>query len=824
MNAPGEREPAVSIEGLRSAFAVGTPTAVYTSLVPFLRQESKSTGDTQVINEISQSISQLVGGWLQTSQTMAQHEQHTLYRLLRPSGRLVDRLLQYHLMQRHQGHKAELRIPLHVLPAEFQVPSMELARATRLPAEFVRRKSPTGFAVDAVEHLVFYVMRALGTVEGSQVAQWLGREYVGGLLPVAVPDRPSAGGAEKADRSPIKQIRERLHDLGPAREEPDMQRALDLLDVCEFEQAAELAGFVAASAAVLWLPAVPPSVLASIRNGSSDGWLWTPRASQLPGLRLFFLVVSHMARGERQLERHHLSGSSENGRRVEMNGTLRDMLRSQCFNAAVCDMLGLALLGAADAELWVPALDLAVSIWLRYALPWRSSAEPAPAMRGEISAIWQSRVPLMLKGMSASLYGPALSLFLRRTSAPQVDLLAHTHLGRARKPGHGVQTWIHDAVSSVFGHPSLDVLTVIGRVLGAFAASELAAILEAIERSRLDARRTVGPAEPLAQLTPTRQPAEQPDGRAFELQVAAAQRLVAPYRETARSGSPLLDYALSRPPKHMAFGPTRPLLLADCVRALHGAEVLAERQLRLLAPESSADQARSLVADIFLVLGRLFSASDGGGAWNGALGGSRESARLRVQGLHEAQASIRGLYGKLQVLGTRREIEAIKQAQDDAAISAQGGLQPLGASGGFGQRLAARNRPTDVATPEMRRGALTPRGRWELKTGRKKFTTQSLLPSPQRPVWAGGVMPRGERARLQARSYESQWLLDRIRLFNVWANRHFQALLNLVDEHAFPVPSQVRAYQLDFRWAAAYPNIRFAFLVLAVLRLLLWIF
>ncbi|KAJ2845630.1 hypothetical protein IWW36_004702, partial [Coemansia brasiliensis] len=236
MNTPiGQtREPAPPIEGLRSAFAVGTPTAVYTALLPFLRQESKSTGDPQVINEISQSISQLVGGWLQTSQTMQQHEQHALYRLLRPSGRLVDRLLQYHLMQRRRGTSKgnELRIPLHMLPAEYQVAAnVDIAKATRLPTEFVRRKSPTGFMVDAVEYFVFHVVRALGTAEGSQVAQWLGREYVGFFLPVAVPDRPSPVNAE--DRSPIKQIRERLHDLGPARvsEQDAQQRAVDLLDM-----------------------------------------------------------------------------------------------------------------------------------------------------------------------------------------------------------------------------------------------------------------------------------------------------------------------------------------------------------------------------------------------------------------------------------------------------------------------------------------------------------------------------------------------------------------------------------------------------------------
>ncbi|KAJ1756897.1 hypothetical protein GGH17_002591 [Coemansia sp. RSA 788] len=135
----------------------------------------------------------------------------------------------------------------------------------------------------------------------------------------------------------------------------------------------------------------------------------------------------------------------------------------------------------------------------------------------------------------------------------------------------------------------------------------------------------------------------------------------------------------------------------------------------------------------------------------------------------------------------------------------------------------------------MDHGSLTPRGRWELKTGRKKFTTQSLLSSPQQtqsPQWRlqprriveDELQPRGLRAQLQARSYENQWLLDHMRSFNVVANQRYQQLLNLIDATMFPVPSSMRAYELDFRWAAAYPNIRFLALVLVVLRIVFWIF
>ncbi|KAJ1828601.1 hypothetical protein LPJ56_001015, partial [Coemansia sp. RSA 2599] len=193
-------------------------------------------------------------------------------------------------------------------------------------------------------------------------------------------------------------------------------------------------------------------------------------------------------------------------------------------------------------------------------------------------------------------------------------------------------------------------------------------------------------------------------------------------------------------------------------------------------------------------------------------------------------------------------------------------------SNGFGKRLAARGDPSEwsgggVDAPDMERGALTPRGRWELKTGRKKFTAQSLLASPRSPSaghqarlatsqaqspppkWglhargraarmdmgmAGSLeaeaaagpaaegesdpalLPRGPRAFYEARSYESQWLLTRMIAFGVVANDCYQKLLDYLEASAYPIPAPVRAYKLDFRWAAAYQNIRFLVLVCAI--------
>ncbi|KAJ2307762.1 hypothetical protein IWW54_004287, partial [Coemansia sp. RSA 2705] len=578
-----------------------------------------------------------------------------------------------------------------------------------------------------------------------------------------------------------------------------------------------------------WLPAIPVKVVAAARMPDAaldkGDWMWVPGSAQLSALHLFHALVGYVAKGERQMERYHLAGDAgcnsegpdaavsereTHAKRINMNGTVRDTLRARNLTTAIGDTLGLVLTscaraGVSDSEIWIPFLDVTASIWIRYVMPW---------------------------------------------------------------------------LSSVFGHPlTMDVLAVIDRVASAFAAPDLRAILAAVERCQLDAYPRLreqmtspppqfdpsGLGSNLALQTPTKRAPislRLPDNRAenasFDMQITAAQKLLLPYIQdiaSCRSGSPILDSAmavLGRPPVCLVFGLEPSTLLGDAVRMLHGAEVLAERQLRLIVPEGSADQARSIVSDIFLVLSRLFAATDDGSSWGrndypGMSGNASETMRVRAQSLHEAQARIRTLYARLAVVfhATRRDIDAIKEMQDDAAISSAGGhdtggLRPFGASSGFGERLAARGRHGDVATPDMEHGSLTPRGRWELKTGRKKFTAQSLLASPQGsqqspPQWHlqarraatvadESLQPRGPRAQLQARSYESQWLLDRIRVFNVWANRRYQQLLDIVDAGVFPVPSSMRAHELDFRWAAAYPNIRFMLLVLIVLRIVFWLF
>ncbi|KAJ2595443.1 hypothetical protein H4R99_005353 [Coemansia sp. RSA 1722] len=980
--------------------------------------ESRSNGDAQAIVEISQSVSKLLYPWFQNSEAMRSDEQRSMYMLLRPDGLLVDTLLQYHILRQQQRAPARytMSVDTQSLPVEFQSGKGGVS----LPSELAKRviagssdKAP-GFGVDALEYYVYHMCKALvpprensadlasrsiaypssapgrspmkhgAAVQGS-VVHSLAREYACFFLPVCVPEKQlNANGEIVSDNNPMKQIRSRLHDLSPRKSYSGQSTSqsesrkpgtsdVDLLDACEYGQALDLAVYFSSCVSLLWLPVISRDLRSLIRNAvlkspsdfsnDASGWVWIPSFSHLSALNLFHLVVGYLAKGERQMERYHLTGTipeaspvagtiSSSGnlvagsnasaqyieafeKRISMSGTIRDTLRTRCLTLPLADTLGLVLAscgraGVSDTDIWIPFLDVTAGIWIRYIMPWRGSktATPGGSTTNELSPVWQARIPLMVKGISPVLYGQTFSLFLQKISGPNVDLLAHTTSAVDSRQGSGVQSRIHGAVESVFGHGhTIDALTVLERVVSAFTGTELRAILAAIERFQIDAfprlRSQLAADAPSASLlldasalaaenaapeTPTKVPgAKQQHGdgeppksnAAFEGLVAAAQQHLSAYIPeliACRSGSQVFDTVmlgtLGNPPVCIVFGRPPAPLLQTTVQALHSAELLAERQLRLIVPERSSEQARSLVSDIFLVFSRVFNAveSDAGARpWasggmgrdaSGRLSGSSETMRARAQSLHEAQGRISTLYSKLAAVFyvSRQEIEEIKTSQDDAmlTLSASPGF---GSSNGFGKRLAARGNPSEwaggsgggVDTPDMEHGSLTPRGRWELKTGRKKFTAQSLLTSPRSPgfgqqaqlgrsqaqsppKWglhargqtptAGNpdsesaveaeaeaeaendpaLLPRGPRAFYEARSYESQWLLTRIIGFNVLANDYYQRLLDYLEASAYPIPASVRAYKLDFRWAAAYQNIRFFALVCLALWVLLLLF
>ncbi|KAJ1665094.1 hypothetical protein IW140_003753 [Coemansia sp. RSA 1813] len=1013
----------ITIEQLRASFGNGSPTVVCESLIAFLRLESRSNGNTRLINEISESVSKLLYPWFQNSETMRNDEQQSLYTLLRPDGLFVDTLLQYHTMQRERrsntvaGESVDcLVVQAASLPVEYHTNmGADINTGMGIPADISKRllitgKSKeiraTGFNTNALEYFLYHFCKALvpprenaadpvsntalyprrsasvtplrhgASVFGSAVHS-LTREYICFFLPVAIPELSLPTGGDLAnDYSAITQIRSKLHDFSPkkalggtqAKREQSRRPGIpcvDILDVMAYSHSLDLASFFASCVSLLWLPAIPTdvreAVLRQITSSSSANWVWIPSISHLASLNLFHLAVGYLAKGERQMERFYLTGAvspnspTDNStsrkktgvdayeKRISMNGTIRDTLRTRCFTTPIADTLGMALsscgrAGVADTDIWIPFLDTMVSVWIRYIMPWRGSkTEPsAPSTSTDISQVWRSRIPFIVKGLPSVLYSQTFAYFVKQMASPQIDLLtnAATFMDEGcgiSGGGHGRSALGPSAGSGLpLGSSQMaDALTVVERVASAFTGTELRAVLAAIERCQLDAYPRIrgslvsdsstphyAAAEMQGTLdmqTPTKAASSMPHGQqspfidehsrqtAFETQVASAQTLLAPYMQeiaACSSGSRLFDTVIVgsfgvNPPLCLVFGrPTAPPYAEMIVRALYAAELLSERQLRLLVPMRGADEARSLVSDIFMVLSRIFSASNADiSSSSVSIGGAgfstsvNEKMRARAQALHDAQARINSLYGKLAaVFGTtRKEIEAIKHMQENrvAMDSSDGSTivadvsshqQQFSASSGFGERLAARGRllnergGTRLTTPDMDHGSLTPRGRWELKTGRKKFTAQSLLSSSgplatsvlnTRNVSMGGrqntqdqmlpqtlsfinpgdsaeriphnkldaaLLPRGPRAYYIARSYESQWILDYILPFNVWINDKYQHTLNALEAAAYPIPSAMRSYKLDFRFLAAYQNLRFFALVFAIWRILSWLF
>ncbi|KAJ1809406.1 hypothetical protein LPJ75_004392, partial [Coemansia sp. RSA 2598] len=671
-----------------AAFENGSPRVVYDCLQPYLSMESRSSGDAQTISEISQSVSKLLYPWFQNSEAMRSDEQRSMYMLLRPDGLLVDTLLQYHTLRQQQRAPAQytLSIEAQSLPVEFQS-----GKGVGLPSELAKRATPgssdkaLGFGVDALEYYIYHLCKALvpprenstdlasrsiaypsgaqgrssvrhGAAVSGSVVHSLAREYTCFFLPVCVPEKQlNANGEIVSDSNPMKQIRSRLHDLSPRKSYTGQSTGqaetarkpgttdVDLLDACEYGQALDLATYFSTCVSFLWLPVISRDLRSLIKSavqrgpgdlsGDASGWVWIPSFSHLSALNLFHLVVGYLAKGDRQMERYHLTGAIPEAspavegmgsaspvagsnasaqyieafeKRIGMSGTIRDTLRARCLTVPLADTLGLVLAscgraGVSDTDIWIPFLDVTAAIWIRYIMPWRGSrtASPGGSTASELSPVWQARIPLMVKGISPVLYGQTFALFLEKTCGPNVDLLAHTASAMDGRQGGGVQSRIHGAVESVFGHGhTIDALTVVERVVSAFTGTELRAILAAIERLQIDAfprlRSQLAADAPAASLlldpsavaaesaaagTPTKasgakqqqqeQSQEQPKrNAAFESLVAAAQQHLSPFIPeivSCRSGSQVFDTVmlgtLGSPPVCIVFGrPPAPLL------------------------------------------------------------------------------------------------------------------------------------------------------------------------------------------------------------------------------------------------------------------------
>ncbi|KAJ2782121.1 hypothetical protein GGI15_003014 [Coemansia interrupta] len=968
----------ISMEQLRAAFENGSPKVVYDNLQPFLSVESRSNGDAQAIGEISASVSKLLYPWFQNSQAMRLDEKRALYMLLRPDGILVDTLLQYHILrcqQRAPFAYAQF-IQAQTLPVEFHG-----SKSASLPAEFSRRLAPGSNAdkepsvgVDALEYFVYHFCRAVvpprenttdiisstgrgsqtnqANVPGSVVSDLL-QEHIHFFLPVCVPDKQlNSQGEIISDHNPIKQIRSRLHDMSPRKTYAGQQDIpldtrkpgntdVDLLDACEYNQALDLATYFASCASLLWLPVISRDLWTSIsaatkkessrfasESSSVHEWVWIPSFSHLAALELFYSVVKYLAKGERQMERYHLtktipevspvSGIQGTGyriptssagaqyieafeKRISMSGTIRDTLRLRCLSTPIADTLGLVLAscrraGLTDTDIWVPFLSATAGIWIRYIMPWRGSHNVSPASSpSELSHVWQSRIPLMTKSLVPALYGQTFALFLQCLTAPNIDILAQTALRPEWRHGSDVRSQIGEVVESVFGDRHVvDALKVIEHVVTAFTGNELLAIMAAMERSQNDAyprlrnsqlaldssaasrildptavaadsMLTSTPTKPNSKLHQLQQSSQSAEDSVFESLITDAQKYLSQYTQeilALSTGSQVLDSvmksALGRPPVCIVFdrlqGTPNPPLLQSSVNALHSAELLAERQLRLIAPEQTGvKEAKTTVEKFTLVLSEISNIFFGqSSSWSSGVGSQSLSSsssangamRDRAKVLQKAQSRISALYDKIAAVFNvpKKTIDDIKAAQDDSMLTLDAsGVGNGGSSNGFGKRLAARGNPSEwsggggsVDTPDMKHGLLTPRGRLELKTGRKKFTAQSLLSSPRNvsssspfagssarridqtpahlmsppPKWGlhprgqtasvesdspeydmdVALVPHGDRAIYEARSYEFQWILTQVLRFNPIANRWYQKVLNYLEQSAYPIP------------------------------------
>ncbi|KAJ1721572.1 hypothetical protein LPJ53_003916 [Coemansia erecta] len=995
----------ISMEQLRAAFENGSPKVVYDNLQPFLSVESRSNGDAQAIGEISASVSKLLYPWFQNSLAMRLDEKRALYMLLRPDGLLIDTLLQYHILRCQQRAPPAYTQSLQTqtLPVEFHG-----SKSASLPAEFARRLAPgsgadkdTSVGVDALEYFVYHFCRAVvpprenttdmisstgrggqtnqANVPGSVVSDLL-HEYIHFFLPACVPDKQlNSQGEIVSDRNPIKQIRSRLHDMSPRKTYTGPQDIpldtrkpgntdVDLLDACEYSHALGLATYFASCATLLWLPVISKDLWASIsaatkkepskfasESSFAHEWVWIPSFSHLAALELFCSVVKYLAKGERQMERYHLTGmipevspvagfqgaghriptSSAGaqyveafGKRISMSSTIRDTLRLSCLSTPIADTLGLVLAscrraGLTDTDIWVPFLSATAGIWIRYIMPWRGSQSASTASSpSELSPVWQARIPLMAKNLVPALYGQTFALFLQCLTARNIDILTQTTLRPEWRHGSDVRSQIGEVVESVFGdRHAVDALKVIEHVVTAFTGNELLAIMAAMERSQnnayprlrnsqlaldssaaprildptavaVDSMLMNTPTKPNAKLQELQQSSQSAEDSVFESLIADAQKHLSPYTQEVialSTGSQVLDSvmksALGRPPVCIVFnrleGAPNPPLLQSSVRSLHSAELLAERKLRLIASEQTGvKEAKTAVDKLTLVLseisniffGQSSSWSSGMGSQSMSTSGANGATRDRAKTLQKAQSRINALYEKIAAVFNvpRKTIDDIKAAQDDSMLTPDvSGVGNGGSSNGFGKRLAARGNPSEwsggsVDAPDMEHGSLTPRGRWELKTGRKKFTAQSLLASPRSvsspspfasgsarctdqtpahpmsppPKWGlhprgqtasmesdstaydadVTLVPRGPRAVYQARSYEYQWILTQVLRFNPIANQWYQDVVNYLEQSAYPIPKCVREYELNFRWVAARQNLNcFGLLILLVL-------
>ncbi|KAJ2490524.1 hypothetical protein IWW37_003084 [Coemansia sp. RSA 2050] len=796
----------VSLEQVRAAFKCKAPRAVSNALIPFLREEWRSNGDRRVINEIAKSIGGLVYTWFQSVEAMSHDDKKALYLLLRPGEVLMKTLLQYNTLQRQNWQQAVgggdglLSVSLESLPGEWH-------GRVALAAAYLRALAPKSvivvekggsmeLRVGALEYVLYHMCRALipltgvGVRQGMLVAEspviLLSSDLTHYFLPVALPatDKSTSGTESRPrDQSPLKKIRPLLHGTQPGNSQRAPSIGIDLLDTCEEAQANDLTQYFVFCAALAWLPL------------GADPAMWVPNIGHIVGLNLLHGIIEYMARGEKQFE--HAKAGDSKGKRIEMNSSLRTVARRQ-LERPLTNIVSLVTtagkrLGVTDtSEMWLPFFFLAVRAWTRYAMPWHISSNfQVPATATELSEVWRMRMRLVVWGVGAPMYAPVLEDIMQLLVAPNVDLLAYAQ-----------RSAIDDATALSSGNiRGVDALRVVERIATAFAAPELRAILVAVDSLWGTSHGRASSSSPR-----------------FNALVADARRALV-------SNPEFLPPAAAD--SSLFVSPRNPLL-KDLVIALQRVVSLCERQQHLLESPSllpSSKIAQQTTSVILSLVAHAFSTESSASPPSAA-----ESAKARSKELNWSKERIaRVMPGLTAVFQAEpADVDVIKHESVPFVLADR---PPAAAVRRVGNELASS---AAAISPEMECGSLTPRGRWELKTGRRKFTAMSLVPSPlptpsKHSTQRGGgdydaLLPRGPRAVYSARSYESQWLLDNALSFNGVANRYYQRALDAFESYCLPIPEALRTFELDFRFVAAYQNMRFMALVLLLLMIVRYLF
>ncbi|KAJ1918879.1 hypothetical protein H4219_002329 [Mycoemilia scoparia] len=317
------------------------------------------------------------------------------------------------------------------------------------------------------------------------------------------------------------------------------------------------------------------------------------------------------------------------------------------------------------------------------------------------------------------------------------------------------------------------------------------------------------------------------------------------------------------------------------VSHLSQASYIINHRIKLL---KDSERSSSTMGEIGEWLSRIFSTTtsaafsskyDGDIAGNNANASglsSRESLTIRIhnlQGVKKRLDRISEKCASLFELSGKYNREYINKSQQPhhSGISSQNSTPLSSLASRFQNERRASHKNgspyrSDGILPEMSMGSLTPRGRYELKAGLRKFTSESLMATPtgspsscridstdssgESPSFTSlryrgvesksirfrdltqdpALVPQGPRADRMPRSYENEWILEKTLVWNEVLNDFYQhQILDSIESKFIgtgTIPPRVRNFKINLRWIAAYPNMRFFTMLIFLFFVLRW--